>query len=240
MIYGVFSDIHSNLEALETVLLFLRDKKVERYICAGDVVGYGPNPNECVDLIKTLEGLDIVVGNHDLAACGLKETALFNEYAQKALAWTSQNLTQDHQIYLSELPRSLVLDDLSVVHGSPRQPTDEYLMNYSQYKENLPLLKSVATFTGHTHIPFVISSDIIRTLLGKTEISLNTANKYVINVGSVGQPRDSDPRAACGIFDPDKMLFQMFRLEYDVERTQEKMRKLRLPGFLIERLTWGK
>jgi predicted phosphodiesterase len=240
MLYGVFADIHSNLEAFESVLLFLKDKKVERFICAGDVVGYGPNPNECVDLIRTIAGIDIVAGNHDLAACGLKDLKLFNEYAQKALVWTGNTLTQDNQIYLSELPRSLNKEDFSVVHGSPRQTTEEYLMSFNQYKENLPFLNSVATFTGHTHIPLVISSDVIKTLLGKAELVLNTANKYIINVGSVGQPRDSDPRAACGILDSDKMVFQIFRLEYDVDKTQGKMRKLRFPGFSIERLSWGK
>jgi predicted phosphodiesterase len=240
MLYGIFADIHSNLEALESVMLFFKDHKVDRYICAGDVVGYGPNPNECVDLLRTLSPLEAVVGNHDLAACGLKDTKLFNEYAQKALIWTSKNLSQNNQIYLSELPRNLTLEHLSVVHGSPRQPTDEYLMNFSQYKDNLPLLRSTATFTGHTHIPLVISSDIMKTLLGRSELILNTANKYIINVGSVGQPRDSDPRAACGIFDSVNMTFHLFRLEYDLDKTQDKMRKLRLPAFLIERLSWGK
>jgi predicted phosphodiesterase len=240
MLYGVFSDIHSNLEALETVLLFFRERKVERFVCAGDVVGYGPNPNECVDRVRALSPLDIVVGNHDLAACGLKEFSRFNEYAKKALTWTNQVLNQDNQIFLSELPRNLTKEDFSLVHGSPRDPINEYLMNFSQYQENLPHLKSVVTFTGHTHIPFVIGPDVTRILPEKVPFILNGDNKYVINAGSVGQPRDSDPRSACGIYDTGNSSFQLFRLAYDIDKTQEKMRKLRLPGFSIERLSWGK
>ncbi|MBN1621637.1 MAG: metallophosphoesterase family protein [Endomicrobiales bacterium] len=240
MRYGIISDIHSNLEALETVLEFLKSQKVDGYISAGDIVGYGPNPNECVTKIRELYPLWVVVGNHDWAACGLKDITWFNEYAQKSLVWTRQTLTQNNQIYLSELPKIVHHSDFSIVHGSLRDPLSEYLLTPQQYKENLPYLKSQYTFVGHSHVPFIFVPSSTYIFKDSEQVSLAKNEKYIINAGSVGQPRDNNSRASCAIFDSSTKDFKLHRLKYDISKTQEKMYKARLPAFLIERLSWGK
>jgi predicted phosphodiesterase len=240
MRYGIFSDIHSNIEALDAVLGFLRGQKVDGYISAGDTVGYGPNPNECVDRLKRLSPLWIVVGNHDWAACGLKDLTWFNEYAQKSLVWTRQRLSQQNQIFLSELPKTIKHSDFSLVHGSPQASLTEYLLTRQQYNENLPLLTSRVTFVGHTHVPFVLGPAATYVFRGTEAVKLKSDDKYVVNAGSVGQPRDNNSRASCGIYDSSSGEFSVYRIEYDIMTTQEKMYKERLPAFLIERLSWGK
>jgi predicted phosphodiesterase len=240
MQYGVLADVHSNLEALRAVLSFFGSKKIDHYLCLGDIVGYGPNPNECVSVIKALPHCAKVAGNHDRAACGLKVLLWFNEYARKAVLWTARTLTQDNQIFLSELPKSLSHEGLSIVHGSPRDPLDEYLLTREQYKENLPLLTENVTFVGHSHIPFAFSRTSAYSLRDHVPLLLLPEEKYIINPGPVGQPRDEDNKASCGIYDDYAGEFRLYRLEYDYTETQRKMRQHRLPAFLMERLAWGR
>jgi predicted phosphodiesterase len=240
MRYGILSDIHANLEALEAVLSFFRSEKVDGYLSCGDIVGYGPNPNECVEKIKALFPLWIVVGNHDWAACGLKDITWFNDYAQKSLIWTRQILTQNNQIYLSELPKIIHHSDFTLVHGSPRDPLSEYLLTPQQYKENMPYLQNSFTFVGHSHVPFVFTSGSTYVFRDSETVSLAKKEKCVINAGAVGQPRDNNCRASCALFDSNTKELKLIRLDYDISITQEKMYKSRLPAFLIERLSWGK
>ncbi|MFH1368145.1 MAG: metallophosphoesterase family protein [Elusimicrobiota bacterium] len=241
MKYGIFADVHSNLEALNAVLDFFRATKVDAYLFAGDIVGYGPNPNECVQTIKRLFPMWICVGNHDRAACGLKDITWFNEYAQKALIWTRQNLSQDNQIYISELPKIVYQSEFTVVHGSPRDPLDEYLLTRDQYAENKSSLKMPFTYVGHTHIPFIFGEKFTQIFMrDKEAVTLSKKDKYIINPGSVGQPRDGNSKASCAVFDNESCEYEHFRIKYDFPTTQEKMRKERLPVFLIERLYWGK
>ncbi len=241
MKYGIFADVHANLEALNTVLEFFISEKVDRYLCAGDVVGYGPNPNECVTAIRNLSPLSLVVGNHDWAACGLKDITWFNEYAQHSVTWTRQLLTQENQIYLSELPKVLHHGDFTLVHGSPRDPLDEYLLTKEQFTENQSFLTTPYTFVGHSHIPLVFAQGTVHLFRDSDTVLLDPAKgRSIINPGSVGQPRDSNSKASCALYDTQTHVLRVIRLEYDIATTQEKMRRARLPGFLVERLSWGK
>lgn len=251
MLYGIFSDIHSNIEALEIVFEFFENYKVSSFICCGDIVGYGPNPNECIELIKSLQSLVVVIGNHDAACAGLKDITWFNEYAQEAIIWTRKQLDEQKRMYIQELPKifSTTFEtglNWTIVHGSPREPIDEYLLNKKEMVENLYYFNTDICFVGHTHIPFVFMFEKnlhISTLLipeERKKIKLLPQYKYIVNVGAVGQPRDGDPRACIAFFDSTNSELEFFRLNYDFPKTQRKMYHARLPMFLIERLTWGR
>lgn len=240
MRYGIFSDLHANLEATSVVFEELSKRKIENFICLGDIVGYGPNPNECITLIKELNKVYIVAGNHDAGVCGLKDITWFNEYAQKAILWTAKVMTQKNIDYLSNLAKVIVIDNFTIVHGSPRDPLDEYLLTLRQLFENLYYFTTNICFIGHSHIPFIYTKNENSLFLTYDKpISLSNADRYIINVGSVGQPRDSDPRACYAIYDSDKLEIQFFRTEYAILQTQEKMFRANLPEFLIQRLSRG-
>jgi len=248
MRYAIFSDVHSNLEALTTVLDFFKKQNVDAYICCGDIIGYGPNPNECIETIRSIFRLNIVLGNHDAASCGLKDTTWFNEYAKMAIIWTRKNLTEPNRMYIITLPRILTIpeENITISHGSPREPIDEYLLDKEQFIQNLQYFNTKICFVGHSHVPVIFMYDIftrISTFIKPVEgekIKIQENYKYIINVGSVGQPRDSDPRACCVIYDTKNEEIEFFRLYYDFTKTQEKMYNCRLPSFLIERLAEGK
>jgi len=241
MRYGILSDIHANLEALTTILNYLESQHIDKYVCAGDLVGYGPNPNECLAYMKNLSPLWISAGNHDWAVCGLKELSWFNEYAQKSILWTRHELSQENMIFLSELPKTFRRSDIMLVHGSPRDPLDEYLLTMEQYRENIGSLKTPLTFIGHSHVPLMFSSKGMHEFHGpETAVIPRDEEHVILNAGSVGQPRDGDNRASCAVFDSDTREFKITRHAYDISATQQKMHKARLPAFLIERLTWGK
>lgn len=244
MKYGVFSDVHSNLEALETALKHFKEEKVDAYLCLGDIVGYGPNPNECIDLIKSLPHLSCVAGNHDRAAIDKKQLGWFNEFAQAALLWTKRELQEDNKAYLNSLPEMVENSHFTLVHGSPRDPIDEYLLGGMQVKENLDHFTFTPCFVGHSHLPiyFTLNSDKTVTLkaFNNGEKVKVTAQVLVINVGSVGQPRDGDPRVSCGVYDTSNKILRLARLDYPFDKTQEKMRKAKLPRYLGERLSFGR
>jgi predicted phosphodiesterase len=248
MRYAIFSDVHSNLEALTTVLNFFKEKNVDECICCGDIVGYGPNPNECIELIRDIFRLNIVIGNHDAACCGLKDITWFNEYAKMAIIWTRKNLSEPNRMYLITLPKILTLpeESITITHGSPREPIDEYLLEKDQFIQNLQYFTTKICFVGHSHVPVVFMHDLFTKVnafakpIEGEKIKIQENFKYIINVGSVGQPRDFDPRACCAIYDTKNQEIEFFRLDYDFTKTQEKMYKYRLPFFLIERLAEGR
>ena len=245
MLYGIFSDVHSNMEALSVVLEHLEHKRVSSYLCCGDIVGYGPNPNECVEKIRNLKDCLVVMGNHDAASCGLKDTAWFNEYARAAVHWTASVLKEENRDYLCHLPKMITEDNYTIVHGSPRDPIDEYLLEERQFLENLGYFNTQVCFIGHSHLPFLVLSQSSKggveikplSLRENETMKLLPDSRYIINVGSVGQPRDKDPRACCAVFNLEETEFKFFRLEYDINKTQEKMHGAKLPAFLIERLS---
>jgi predicted phosphodiesterase len=243
MRYAVLSDVHANLEALEVVLTDIAGRGPEAIICLGDFVGYGPEPNACVQRLRDAVA-GAVVGNHDLAALGRTDVTVFNPYAHAAILWTREQLTDDVRAYLGSLPRELRRPAFLAVHGSPRDPTDEYLFDASAAKGSFESVEFRLGLVGHTHVPGVFVDDgervLARPLVADDVLELRPALRYLINVGSVGQPRDGDPRAAYLWLDEGNSRAQLIRLAYPLERTQQKMRAAGLPDVLAERLTFGR
>jgi len=243
MKYGIISDIHSNLEALKVVLEELRG--VDKIICLGDIVGYGPLPNECIDELRNLLNLYVVVGNHDLASIGWKDINWFNEYAQRAILWTMDTLTKENKNYLSSLPEIREEKDFILVHASLNDYTDEYISEIKEARKSFELLKDQnLLFVGHTHYPLLFvkkeHQPIYPIRLGdKDIIKVSTFEKLIVNVGAVGQPRDGDPRASFGIFDTETKEIKIHRVSYNITKIQELMWKADLPKFLIDRLARG-
>lgn len=239
---GVFSDIHGNLEALEVVLNALQNESIDHAVCMGDLVGYGPDPIPCVD--KTMAFADIVVaGNHDHGAAGVIEIDNFNKAARKAIEWTQTELTENAVQTLTQLPMIMVGAEFTVVHATPDEPEKWiYISTYGDIYRSFDALTTQICFVGHSHLPtvFGLNNEDQISIEKEYKISLNPENKYIINVGSVGQPRDKDARTGYGILDLNKQEFQFKRLPYPIQKVQEKMRKKNLPASLIERLALGK
>jgi predicted phosphodiesterase len=248
MRYLLLSDVHSNLEALYTGLE-LAAGKYDTAICLGDLVGYGPNPNEIIDKIRNLCKV-VIRGNHDKACCGIDDAAEFNIYARMATGWTRQALTPQNIEYLRALPMGpALMEGFIFVHGSP-QDEDEYILGPGQA---LPMLRSPAAQIvcfGHTHLQggFTLSEAgrfqsirIPATSDGHVLTqSLEDSSRYLINPGSVGQPRDHDPRTAFAILDVDRKEVEYYRAAYDVVKTQQKMEQAGLPVPLYRRLELGR
>jgi diadenosine tetraphosphatase ApaH/serine/threonine PP2A family protein phosphatase len=239
---GILSDIHGNLEALNAALSSLKD--ISRYVCTGDIVGYGPNPNECIEIIRGLK-CETVAGNNDLASIGRLDIALFNGEAAESIRWTSSVLTADNRKFLEGLPERLETADYEIVHGSLRDPVGEYITNIPVGAATIELMKKNVCFVGHLHIPLVIVKD----REGKYDgwqlsdgdvVDTSKFDKVVINVGAIGQPRDMDTRASFGIFDTEVKTVEIRKVEYNIAAVQEKMRKADIPDFLIERLKYGR
>lgn len=245
MRFGIFSDVHSNLEALESVLNFLNKEKIQSFLCIGDLVGYGPNPNECVQRIAGLKKVQGIAGNHDYAAVGMKATTWFNEFAARAIVWTKRQLKEENRNFLIRLPRLIEASLFTLAHGSPRDPIDEYLLTPRQFLDNCEFFRTPVCFVGHTHIPSVFYTDSLGVIQHKPladgeTFQIDPNSKTVVNVGSVGQPRDGDARACAAIYDTEKNEVRFVRCSYDVKAVQEKMRQASLPLFLIERLSFGR
>lgn len=239
---GIIPDIHSNLEALSSVLDALGN--VSGFICPGDIVGYGPNPNECIEIVR---GLDCrtVAGNHDLACAGKLDASYFSGEAGEAVEWTSNVLTPENRKFLASLPEHLEIDGFEVVHGSLRNPAEEYIMNIQDGAATIEMMKKKICFVGHLHIPLVVVKD----KQGKYDgwqladgdaVDAAKFDRVVINVGGVGQPRDMDTRAGFGVFDTEAKTIEIRKVEYNIAAVQKKMRKAKLPDFLIERLKYGR
>jgi len=246
--YLLLSDVHSNLEALEACL-HLAKGKYEQVLCLGDLVGYGPDPNAVIEKIRSRASI-IIRGNHDKACSGHLVAADFNPLARLAAEWTRNKLTPEHFGFLHSLPAGPVqLDGFQIVHGSPLDE-DEYILGPGQA---FPLLRSPenqAVCFGHTHHQggFMISPQgrfqTIHLPLKEDGLSLTlrleNQGRYLLNPGSVGQPRDGDWRAAFAVFDSEERAVEYMRVSYNLPRTQQKMRKAGLPQLLIQRLEHGR
>jgi diadenosine tetraphosphatase ApaH/serine/threonine PP2A family protein phosphatase len=242
MRYVVISDIHGNFPALQTVLLDA--DPFDAILCLGDVVGYGPNPNECIERIQEFP-LTCIAGNHDWGAIGRTDLVIFNKDARQALYWTQHELTPENRNVLSDLPTSVNLEDVLLVHGSPREPIWEYLVDVRAAKDNFEGYEFEIALVGHTHLPMVFEwiEDVqqARVLLPDWEAPLNLeGRRLIINPGSVGQPRDGDPRASYALFDTEEGTWESRRVPYAVEITQERMRARGLPQRLVDRLQMGR
>jgi predicted phosphodiesterase len=241
---AVIADIHANLEALQAVRDRIAELSVDEIVCLGDIVGYNANPNECVDVIRS-EKILSVLGNHDVCASGREQPSRFNALARSAVFWTREHLTEESRLFLLNLPRERRVHDFFLIHGSIHD-TDRYLLSREDAVDNFQLLVGLPGdlkfgFFGHTHVgaAFIdhegrISSDL------SSELSLSPGKRYLINPGSVGQPRDGDPRASFLVFDRDELTVLFFRVRYDIKACQDKIIRAGLPPQLAWRLEQGR
>lgn len=245
MLWGVVSDIHSNKEALEAVVERLKAQGAEGWICCGDIVGYGSDANPVLDTLRGLPNMRAVRGNHDLAVLGRMDISWFNEAARAAVEYTQANLTAENLAWLKELPPRIEEPSFTVVHGSPRNPAEEYLVTVQQFHDNCTYYKTSPCFVGHSHLPmaFLMKEPVSYVDHGPLApgqvIPIPKATRIVVNPGSVGQPSDHDPRSSCGLYDDEKRTFTLHRVKYDVEAVQAKIRGAGLPEFLAMRLAYG-
>ena len=251
MRYAVLSDIHANLEALTAVMQALASSRIDRYLCLGDVVGYGADPSACLNRLQEREPL-VVGGNHDAACVGKLELGWFNEAAKAALLWTRDQLGFSELNELRRWPLKAAEEPFTLVHGTLRHPERfEYLVDVAQAVDTMGICHTLFCLTGHTHLPCVIEYDrahrrLARILTGAQELAQVSyeddavSKRYVVNPGSVGQPRDGDPRASYAIIDTDRKQLGIHRVPYDVEGAQRKIREAGLPGFLADRLAIGR
>ena len=248
MRYLILSDIHSNLEALEKSLK-LAEGQYDQVLCLGDLVGYGPDPNAVISRIRPLAGA-IVRGNHDKACCGLMGAGDFNFLARAATDWTRARLTPEHIEFLRGLPSGPVqIDGIELVHGSPVDE-DEYIFDSLEAAQAFRVAGAPLVFFGHSHRQggFLLTADKRLQPIplaaikddGSASLALQQGVRYLINPGSIGQPRDGDWRAAFAILDRDRNRVDFYRTPYGLAATQEKMRKEGLPGPLIARLEAGR
>jgi predicted phosphodiesterase len=248
MRYLILSDIHSNVEALESCVQRAKQAGYDSVLCCGDIVGYGPNPVEAIDGIRALNALTIR-GNHDRVAAGLDEAAQFNPHARRAVYWTREVLPESYREYLVNLPVGplAVNDSAQLVHGAITHE-DDYVFTDADADENFLLTDKRITFFGHSHFPVVFATDEegragLATSYECDEfiaVRCESGKKLLVNPGSVGQPRDGDVRASFAIWDDDRDRIEFYRVEYTVSRTQEKMRAAQLPTYLIDRLAHGR
>jgi predicted phosphodiesterase len=247
MRYLVLSDIHANLEALEASLAASAAARCDRVLCLGDLVGYGADPNAVVDRVRALPDVVVIRGNHDKVAAGVESVEGFNHMARLAITWTADALRDDNRVYLAELPSGPIDIDpiVEICHGTPFDE-DVYVF------DDLDALRSIRTshrqlcLYGHTHVPaaFQLYGDELQ-LIGpprgeRFRLSLDDDGRYLVNCGSVGQPRDGDPRAAYAIVDTDARTLTVFRVGYDVPAAQAKILAAGLPEVLAQRLGMGR
>lgn len=246
MRYLIVSDLHGNWEALQAVLE-RADGAYDQILCCGDLVGYGADPNPVVDWVRANVSL-VVRGNHDKASAGLEDLEWFNPVAKAATLWTRQELTPENCDYIRKLPKGpLSIAGFQIVHGSPLDE-DEYMIGASDAGQTFAYLDTPLAFFGHTHLQggFIWSSYRVETIgkpNSRTErllLELDPDCAYLINPGSVGQPRDGDARTAFVLYDPDDRFLFYHRLPYDVAAAQSKIRSAGLPGLLADRLGVGR
>ncbi len=240
MRYGIIADIHGNLEAFETALGALSREKIDRYLCVGDIVGYGANPRECIKMTKAL-GAVSVRGNHDAACSGLTDTGCFNKSARKAVIWTKQNLKKDDLAFLKGAGLTYRNERLTLVHGTLQEPAKfHYMTDGVAAGGTLNLMKTDICFVGHTHVPGIFSIKNGRLkYFCKEKTKISKGERLIVNAGSVGQPRDGDPRLCYCVYDADALTVELKRLAYDVEKAQRKTLKAALPSFFAYRLGAG-
>lgn len=246
MRYLVLSDIHANLEALDTVLSSAPPGTYDRVLVLGDLVGYGADPNAVIDRVRALDPLAVIRGNHDKAACGLDDGSSFNQIARFAAAWTNDSLTTDNRQYLRDLPTGPILidDSVEICHGSPFDE-DHYIFDGHDARRALDSSQRPLCLFGHTHLPVVffdeggqVGGEIPED--ARHEVPLAPAVKFLVNVGSVGQPRDGDPRAAYATYDSSGPTLVLHRVPYPVEIAQRKIVAAGLPHTLANRLAIGR
>ncbi len=244
MKYLVISDIHSNLEAFEKLLNIKKVKEVDKILFLGDLVGYGANPNEVIELFRSLKNVAYIRGNHDKVVAGIESSSLFNPVAAFSAEWSKNNVTKENLEFLKNIEMGpKIVDHFSTIcHGSVFDE-DYYVFSVFEASESMKSMETSVGFYGHTHFPvmYLLRNNKVDTVpfVKDTKIKLDSNTKYLINPGSIGQPRDKDPRPSYIIFDSNKreLLFQRF--SYSIKKTQKKIREAGLPDVLASRLESG-
>ncbi len=244
MLIGIMADLHSNIEATKAVLKALDDIGPERIICLGDIVGYNADPNAVIDIIRE-RTITRIIGNHDAIVSGLEDPSFF--YSSKALValeWHLEHVREDNRQWLAKAPKQAVFEEqFLAVHGAPSD-RDAYINDWLDAMREFAALDGTGTrvcFFGHSHRPSIFGEyNCVATTAKSSKLTLSPSNRYLINPGSVGQPRDHDPRAAFGLFDTEAMTFEFCRVEYDVASVARKVIAAGLPKKLAERLFKGR
>ena len=241
MRYALISDVHGNLEALQVVLHHIEKEHPDKLVCLGDLVGYGADPQKCIDMVRERTEL-VVAGNHDWAAIGKLDTADFNPDAATACHWTAYQLSPEDIHYLESLPPVIERDDFTLVHGSPREPIWEYIVSTVSARQNFDYFQSQYCLIGHSHIPLAFEysqGTCLYSELPADSVLGLAENRLIVNPGSVGQPRDGDPRASYAIYDSEASAIYHYRISYDIGATQSRMMEYGLPKRLVTRLSYG-
>jgi len=240
MKYGILGDIHANLEALDAVLENMEKQGVKKYVSVGDLVGYGANPVECIKKVRSLDTL-VVAGNHDFAAVDKLNIDFFNTYARESAIWTRNALSGADKDYIKSLKLIEHSDNFTVVHSTLYSPElfeyiqTSYDAHLSFEQQNTPL-----TFLGHSHVPVNFFKRRNVSFNMETEVKVDESMKIMINVGSIGQPRDENPDAVCVVYDSDEMVVKISRVKYDIDKAAKKSISAGLPEILAERLKYGR
>ena len=237
----IISDIHANRTALERVIEDAGE--FDAVWCLGDLVGYGPDPNECIEIIRNLPKLICILGNHDAAALKQIDSDSFNHEARLAIHWTQRKLSESSLLFLSELAETKTINQVTLAHGSPRHPVWEYLLDNRTATLNFSYFETPFCFVGHTHLPVLFfldqESSSAHLTIPEPNTAYKLASRMIINPGSVGQPRDRDPRAAYALFDPETDVWDYHRVVYDIAEVQQRMTDAGLPERHIQRLSAG-
>ena len=240
MRYAIFSDIHGNLEAFNAVLKDLEDQEIDGYFCCGDIVGYGADPSKCIQRIQEIKAT-VIAGNHDWAVAGKCQSTRFNVFARESIGWTIGMVSDEEKKFLSELNLIFKNDDFVLAHGTLHNPEMfHYLLSFLHVQWTLDLLDRNVCFVGHSHIQeiFCKKGDTVKRI-DSYRILLEEGCRYLINVGSVGQPRDRHPDASYCIYDTQAKIVDFKRVAYDIKKVQDKIVAAGLPEALASRLSLG-
>jgi predicted phosphodiesterase len=240
MRYAIISDIHANLEALTAVLTDINCDKIDKTICVGDIIGYGADPNDCVKKVKECN-MQCVLGNHEAGCLGTFGLDRFTPLAREAVIWTKRNLSAESTAYIKTLEIVLYESDFAIAHGTLDNPRQfDYMAGVEEARSSFVMMDSRILFVGHSHVPgiFEYAKDNIEYFY-KEEMRLSDSVKYIVNAGSVGQPRDGDNRASYAVYDDEKNRLWIKRVKYDIKKAADKILKAELPPFLASRLEKG-
>lgn len=243
MLYGVFSDVHSNLAALDAVIASMKTRGAERFVCLGDLVGYGAEPEPCVQKVAALADV-CIFGNHDSVALRRESSSHFNQFARFAIEWTQSQISEESQQYLKKLPYIVEEGSYCFVHASPKSPADwNYITSLDEAQEAFEFFTTRYCLVGHTHSPVIVVQDELGQnlrVLDAPAYEAKDGERVLVNVGSVGQPRDRDPRASWCLVDDQLGSFEIVRVSYDIASTQRIMEQNGFPAFLVQRLELGR
>jgi predicted phosphodiesterase len=240
MKFAIIADIHANLEAFQTVLADIKEQKCTHYACVGDVVGYGANPKECLKIVRDM-GMPCVKGNHDEYCSMDEQLDGFNAHAAEAVNWTRKQLSEDERQWLKDLKYFRLVTSFSMVHATLDGPQRwGYVFDRLAAAASFTYQNTSVCFFGHTHVPVAFIRDTMVRGGTYSKFKVDPSKKYFVNVGSVGQPRDNNPKAAYVVYDVDEGVIELRRLEYDIAAAQKKILDAGLPPRLAERLSYGR